>query len=136
MKPQDKIAIDNLRIEGKLAGELLLFQISPNTVRSIFAGIRSFRNVLLYELRQTRDTDTAPQNEEVLLGRLPYAVVEGTSGIVTEKSILCTDLSAVRKGVPKLWKQGKKILLQGMLHRFPQILTVRSSRLRIIPRWR
>ena len=35
MKPQDKIAIDNLRLEGRTAGEIAsLLHISPNTVRS------------------------------------------------------------------------------------------------------
>lgn len=35
MKPQDKIAIDNLRMEGKPAGEIAsILRISPNTVRS------------------------------------------------------------------------------------------------------
>ena len=35
MKPQDKIAIDNLRMEGKSAGDIaLILHLSPNTVRS------------------------------------------------------------------------------------------------------
>ena len=35
MKPQDKITIDNLRLEGKSAGEIaMLLHISPNTVYS------------------------------------------------------------------------------------------------------
>ena len=35
MKPQDKIAIDNLRMEGKPTGEIaLILHLSPNTVRS------------------------------------------------------------------------------------------------------
>ena len=35
MKPQDKIAINNLRLEGKNAREIaLLLKISPNTIRS------------------------------------------------------------------------------------------------------
>lgn len=40
MKPQDKIAIDNLRMEGKSAGDIaLILHLSPNTVRLISAVI-------------------------------------------------------------------------------------------------
>ena len=35
MKPQEKIAIDSLRMEGKSAGDIaLILHLSPNTVRS------------------------------------------------------------------------------------------------------
>ena len=35
MKPQDKIAIDNLRMEGKSAGDIaIILHLSPNAVRS------------------------------------------------------------------------------------------------------
>jgi hypothetical protein len=65
-------------------------------------------------LRETARTHTAQKEKEILLRRLPNAVVEQPPGPGAQESILYLHVQVLRAGIHGLWEQPSILLFQGL----------------------
>lgn len=68
-------------------------------------------------LREENHTAGRKKSEILLLRPVQECMVEFSSGAGQPESLLQIDLSILRKGVHKLWKQQAQILLPPLLHK-------------------
>ena len=87
----------------------VIYPQAPGLARN--ASLRPMREHILSADRSARKT--------VLLGQMPYLMVERPSGANQQESILHSRVSILREGVRKLWQQKSKILFKDMLSAKP-----------------
>ena len=100
MKQQDKITINNMRLDGYSPSAIATALGLPQHCSVIYPSLSQYsRHQMLQTMRKTYHTAQEQPGKEILLRSLPDALVEQPSGGCQSESILYTGMSALRKGV-------------------------------------